>query len=219
MFACWRRSGLPRTSASARALLAGLGDDESVITRSGEWLGDGWLRVVRCGEAQQGALARESEIKQLRAEIEALGSIEQRTNEALTQMRDKLLEAEQLREDAQRTLYLAHRGVSELAGQLQGQHSRLESAQARVDAYRRRTGDTCGQTLAESQTQAREARTRLSEALQKMTGHEDRTPAAGRATLAQRRARRRPRFGARSARGRAPVGADPGIAARTRTVR
>ena len=159
-------------SASARALLAGLGDDEAVILRSGEWLGNGWLRVVRSGEAQQGALARESEIKQLRAEIEALGSIEQRTNEALTLMRDKLLEAEQLREDAQRTMYLSHRGVSELAGQLQGLRSRLETAQARV-AHIDTELATLGQTLAESQTQAREARTRLSEALQKMTGHED----------------------------------------------
>jgi len=71
-------------TASAQAMLAGLGDDEAVILRSGEWLGKGWLRVVRSGEAQQGALARESESKQLRSEIEALGGIEQRTNEALT---------------------------------------------------------------------------------------------------------------------------------------
>jgi hypothetical protein len=42
--------------------------------------------------------------------------------------------AEQAREDAQRTLYLAHRGVSEMGGQLQSQKGRLESAQGRLAA-------------------------------------------------------------------------------------
>lgn len=96
-----------------------------MITRRGEWLGHGWLRALRSGESQQGALARESEIRQLRADIDAATRKEQSINEALTLMRDKLLEAEQHREDAQRALYLNHRSVSELAGQLQGSQSRL----------------------------------------------------------------------------------------------
>ena len=158
-------------TVAARGLVAQLGEDEAVITRSGEWLGAGWLRVVRSGEAQQGALARESEIKQLRVEIEALSANEQRSNEALTMMRDKLLEAEQLREDAQRTLYLTHRGVSELAGQLQGLRSRLETAQARV-AHIDSELATLSQNLEESQTQTREARARLGEAVGKMAAHE-----------------------------------------------
>jgi chromosome segregation protein len=158
-------------AAAARALLAQSAEDEAVITRSGEWLGAGWMRVVRSGEAQQGALARESEIKHLRAEIEALAGKEQRSNEALTQMRDKLLEAEQHREDAQRSLYLSHRGVSELAGQLQGLRSRLETAQARV-AHIDTELANLGQTLEESQAQAREARARLGEAVGKMSAHE-----------------------------------------------
>jgi chromosome segregation protein len=153
------------TGAEARAV--SLGQGEAVITRSGEWLGAGWLRVLRSGEAQQGALGREREIQSLRAEIEALGKKEQALNEGLTSMRDKLLEAEQHREDAQRALYLAHRSVSELAGQLQGQQSRLESAQARV---MRIDGElaTLATTLDESQANAREARARLEQAVAKM---------------------------------------------------
>ena len=54
------------TLADARALQAGLGDGESVITRAGERLGDGWVRVVRSGAARQGALLREKEIQSLR---------------------------------------------------------------------------------------------------------------------------------------------------------
>ncbi len=159
-------------AAAARMLLAGLGDDEAVVTRGGEWIGNGWLRVVRSGEAQQGALARESEIKQLRAEIERLAASEQASNEALTTMRGGLLEAEQLREDAQRSLYLSHRGVSELAGQLQGLRSRLETSQARV-AHIDKELSALEATLAESQAQAREARARLEAAVEKMAGHEN----------------------------------------------
>ncbi len=151
--------------AAARALA--LGEGEAAITRTGEWLGAGWLRVLRSGEAQQGALAREREIQSLRAEIDALAKKEQAINEGLTSMRDRLLEAEQHREDAQRALYLAHRGVSELAGQLQGQQGKLESAQARVA---RIDGElaTLATTLEESQSNAREARARLEQAVAKM---------------------------------------------------
>jgi chromosome segregation protein len=154
-------------SDAAKRMLSSLQDGQAVITQSGEWLGQGWIRVTRSGEAQQGALTRESEIKQLRADIENLAKKEQATNEALTSMRDKLLEAEQFREDAQRTLYLNHRSVSELAGSLQGQKSRLDSAQARVA---RIDADITqlSQTLEESQTQVREARTRLETAMSSM---------------------------------------------------
>ncbi len=154
-------------SDAAKRMLSSLQDGQAVITQSGEWLGQGWVRVTRSGEAQQGALTRESEIKQLRAEIENFAKKEQATNEALTSMRDKLLEAEQFREDAQRTLYLNHRSVSELAGSLQGQKSRLDSAQARVA---RIDADITqlSQTLEESQTQVREARTRLETAMSSM---------------------------------------------------
>ncbi|OHE79403.1 MAG: chromosome segregation protein SMC [Lysobacterales bacterium GWF1_69_6] len=173
-------------AAAARQLA--LGEGEAAITRAGEWLGPGWLRVLRSGEAQQGALAREREIQSLRAEIEALAKKEQAINEGLTSMRDKLLEAEQHREDAQRSLYLAHRSVSELAGQLQGQKSRLESAQARVG---RIDGElaTLATTLEESQANAREARARLEQAVAKMGDLESERQAldAQRRTLGEQR--------------------------------
>ncbi len=101
------------------------------IAQSGEWVGFGWLRLNRSGEAQQGALTREREINALRKEIEQLAQREAELNAELAALRSQILEAEQLREDAQRSLYLAHRSVSELAGQLQSQQGKLESAQAR----------------------------------------------------------------------------------------
>ncbi|HLS84157.1 MAG TPA: chromosome segregation protein SMC [Arenimonas sp.] len=151
--------------AAARSL--GLGEGEAAVTRAGEWLGQGWLRAIRSGEAQQGALAREREIQGLRAEIDVLARREQELNDALTGLRDRLLEAEQHREDAQRSLYLAHRSVSELAGQLQGQQGKLESAQARASRIDGEL-ETLAATLEESQANAREARARLEQAVAKM---------------------------------------------------
>jgi chromosome segregation protein len=151
----------------ARAKLASLAPDEAIITRNGEWLGPGWIRVIRSGEAQQGTLMREREIQALRAEIEALAQKESAINEQIAGLKDRLLEAEQQREDAQRSLYLSHRGVAELAGQLQSQQGRLESAQtrlARIDAELAQLA----QALEDSQQRVREARTSLERSVARM---------------------------------------------------
>ena len=151
----------------ARALQARLGEGESVITRRGERFGAGWVQVTRSDAAEQGALLREREIQSLRAEIESLQHREHELERGIAAWRDRLLVAEQQREDAQRALYLAHRGVSELAGQLQGQQGRLDSARGRID-----TIDTELTQLADmletSRDQSREARANLEQAVSRM---------------------------------------------------
>ncbi|MGN6223096.1 chromosome segregation protein SMC [Pseudoxanthomonas sp.] len=153
--------------AEARRLQAQLGEGDSVITRSGERLGAGWVRVLRSGAAKQGALLREREIQGLRTEIETLQTREAELEERLANLRDQLLAAEQQREDAQRALYLAHRGVSELAGQLQSQQGRVESTRQRIDKIDQEIAQLV-ETLDNSREQAREARTRLEDAVTAM---------------------------------------------------
>ncbi len=155
------------TLAEARALVPQLGDGESVITRAGERLGAGWVRVVRSGAAKQGALLREKEIQSLRAEIEDLQKREALLNETLTRLRDQSLAAEQQREDAQRALYLAHRGVSELAGQLQSQQGKLDSARNRIERIDAELAQLIA-TLDASRDQAREARSKQEDAVGRM---------------------------------------------------
>ena len=155
------------TLVDARQLLAGLGDGESVITRQGERVGAGWVRVVRSGAAKQGALLREREIHELRAEIETLQQREAELDRSIASLRDQMLTAEQQREDAQRALYLAHRNVSELAGQLQSQHGRLESARNRIEKIDLDVGQLI-ETIDISVEQAREARSRLEDAVSRM---------------------------------------------------
>ena len=155
------------TLGDARQLLAGLGDGESVITRQGERVGAGWVRVVRSGAAKQGALLRERDIHSLRAEIETLQQREAELDRLIASLRDQMLAAEQQREDAQRTLHLAHRNVSELAGQLQSQQGRLDSARSRIENIDIDLGQLI-ETIDTSVQQAREARSRLEDAVSRM---------------------------------------------------
>ena len=152
---------------AARALQARLGDGESVVTRGGERLGAGWVRIVRSGAAKQGALLREREIQALRAEIEQLQQREQELDRGIVAWRDRLLLAEQQREDAQRAAYHGHRSVSELAGQLQGQQGRLDSARTRIERIDAELEQLVA-TLEGSRDQVREARTRQEDAVTRM---------------------------------------------------
>lgn len=153
--------------AEARRLQPQLGEGDSVITRSGERLGEGWVRVSRQGAAKQGALLRERDIQALRLEIETLQEREAELEQRLLSLRDQLLAAEQQREDAQRALYLAHRSVSELAGQLQSQQGKVESTRNRIDKIDVELAQLI-ETLDASREQAREARTRLEDAVGQM---------------------------------------------------
>jgi chromosome segregation protein len=161
------RLHVAETLAEAAALQARLDPGDSVITRGGERLGSGWVRVVRSGAAKQGALLREREIKQLRAAIEQLQAREHELEAALAAGRERLLQAEQQREDAQRQLYAAHRSASELAGQLQGQQGRVDNARARIDRIEVELGQLV-ETIDGNAQQTREARARLEDAVGRM---------------------------------------------------
>jgi chromosome segregation protein len=188
------RLHVAETLAEAAALQARLDPGESVITRAGERLGAGWVRVVRSGAAKQGALLREREIKQLREAIEQLQEREHELEAALASGRERLLQAEQQREDAQRQLYAAHRSVSELAGQLQGQQGRVDNARGRIDKIEAELGQLV-ETLDGSARQAREARARLEDAVARMAELE----AARNALEAERRSLVEARDAARAA--------------------
>ncbi len=155
------------TLGDARAMLPRLGDGESVITRSGERLGAGWVRIVRSGAVKQGALLREREIQSLRAEIDQFQHREAELGRGISAWRDRLLVAEQQREDAQRASYLAHRSVSELAGQLQSQQGKVESARNRIEKIDAEMAQLV-ETLDSSREQAREARSKLEDAISRM---------------------------------------------------
>ena len=152
--------------------LSALAPYQSVMTRSGEWIGPGWARVRRAQGNQVGVLAREREMRTLGEQILALEArIEEATN-TLDDLRTRKFEAERARDDAQRELYNAHRRQSELAGQLQSHRGKMETARARAEKVAGELNDLISQ-LDELQTQTREARARLDESVGHMGDLED----------------------------------------------
>ncbi|MDO4709107.1 MAG: chromosome segregation protein SMC [Pseudomonadota bacterium] len=161
-----------QTLDDARALLPSLPAGASVITRSGERFGAGWLRVLRSGAAKQGALLREREIQSMRAEIESLQEKEQALEQDIASLREQALAAEQSREEAQRLLYQSHRAMSELAGQLQSQKGRLDAARGRLANIEAELAQLA-QSISEGEEQTRQARERLEIAIERMAELED----------------------------------------------
>ncbi|MFA5590956.1 MAG: chromosome segregation protein SMC [Lysobacteraceae bacterium] len=157
---------------TAQRLLPTLAAHEAVVTRSGDWLGAGWLRIAREAGAGQGALLRERDIKTLREEIEELAERETTTQDTITELREQIAQAEQQREDAQRALYLAHRSVAELSGQMQSQQGKLESASGRLARIDTELAQI-EQTTRDAQERAREARQGLEASLALMATQEN----------------------------------------------
>ncbi len=153
--------------ASARQRLLGLPTAASVITPDGVWLGADFVRTVRGSGAQAGVLARENEIAQVRADLEALtgefAELEQRQDS----IKERRRELESERDDAQRAVYQAHRTLSELAGQLSSQRGRMETAQRRLSQIAEETAALTSQ-LENDQAQVRSGRARLEQALTRM---------------------------------------------------
>lgn len=141
--------------AGAQALARDLPSGGSVITPAGEWLGRDWSRVVRGGGAQQGVITREREIQSLGERLRAAQQAIQDLASALDGAKQAIAEAEVARDDTQRELYAAHRQLSEVSGQLQGQQGRFEAARCRLAQIDEETGALRAQLLeGEAQTKA-----------------------------------------------------------------
>jgi chromosome segregation protein len=123
-----------RTADSlAEALRArgALGPGESIITRSGEWVGRDWLRISRGVDPHAGIIEREHRLKSLRA---AAAEAEERVRGAesrLGAVREALALAESERDGAQEQIHTAQRRHAERAAALQSAQVRAEQARER----------------------------------------------------------------------------------------
>jgi chromosome segregation protein len=156
-------------AACELSLVAG----ESVVTPEGEWLGRGFLRVQRGAGAQVGVIAREREIRELAARI---GEVENEIAghaESLDRGKQERIDAERVRDDAQRELYTAHRRLAEIAGQLQSHRGRIDSANERLVRVARELEEV-NTKLDSDREQARDARGRLDVAVTNMGDLEQR---------------------------------------------
>ena len=98
---------------------------QSIITRSGEWVGKGWIRVSRGEDPHTGVIEREQRLKALRADQERSEAQVQRADDALAGLRRAQSEAESERDQLHTAIQGGHREHSDA-------RSRLEAARARA---------------------------------------------------------------------------------------
>ena len=157
----------------ALALRGGMRPGQSVITRDGIWLGPNWLRVCRDQDVHAGVIAREGELRTLRA---AAGEAQRRVDAEQAELeaaRASLRSLEQRRERLQSAANEAHRRHSLATGQFDSLQSRMEQEaqrRARMAEEREMAETAAGTDLAE----VGEARQRLEAGLAEMSALDDR---------------------------------------------
>ncbi len=145
------------TLASALAARRRLGPGESLITRGGEWVGRGWLRVARGADARAGVLEREQRLKSLRQALQASDEAVHELEAALLDTRGRLAAAEASRDGAQGRIQRANREHADLLGQLEGARARSQEATLRRERIEDESADVARDlgTAEESLSRAR----------------------------------------------------------------
>jgi len=116
--------------AEAQNIRAELGDDESVITRDGVWLGRHWLRIARA-DAEDSVLVREIEINELRDAITSLESTIAAEQSELEALEEKLSDHESRRDTLQHTFNDAVRALADVKSNLHAQRQELAQVTTR----------------------------------------------------------------------------------------
>jgi chromosome segregation protein len=114
---------------------------QSIITREGEWIGAGWLRVSRGEDAHAGVLGREQRLKELRGAADAAASRAAHAEGALQAARAALLDAEAARDAAQEHQQVAHQAHADALGALQAARGHAEGASRRGELLQRDAGE------------------------------------------------------------------------------
>ena len=121
---------------------------ESIITRDGVWLGNGWARVAKAASEKSGVLQREQELVKLNEQIgQWEARIEQFTGE-LTGGREALQAVEGTREELQRQLQQATREQADVDARISVRRGRIEQVNKRGEAIRQESTEVNGQLTA-----------------------------------------------------------------------
>lgn len=126
---------------AALAMRRSLERGESVITRSGEWVGRGWLRVARGGDPHSGVIEREQRLKTLRSEFDRAETRYREVEAALHTARTAIGVAESERDSVQGRIQQAHRQHADLLGQLEASRARLQESSLRRERLELESAD------------------------------------------------------------------------------
>ena len=156
---------------AALALSKTLKEGESVITRAGEWLGPGWVRVARSDPGSGGVIAREQELKALRKQLAKLREQEKQVTRRLSDGEKSMAELEQSRDEVQTQVNMNLRRAAELDGQIQSKQSRIDHLDNRAEQIRKETERLNGR-IADHGDSVKQARVKLQDSIEQMAGLE-----------------------------------------------
>ena len=160
----------------------GLGDGESFVTPSGEWVGKGWVRVARGQAGQDSMLEREKMIARLEKDSTRLAARDAELSGQVAAARELGSSLDEQIQQLQSRVNALHRRRNEVDGQLESRQSSIGMLQQRHRAVTGESAQLREQVKAD-EVSVREARGRLDTVVGAMAGLEDE-----RATLEARRA-------------------------------
>jgi len=165
----------------AVSLAENLAPDESVVTRDGLWMGASWIRVSADKDVTAGVLQRQKELTSLIAQIEALETLIDTTDEELAAGAINLTVLEQDRDALQSRLAEQQRAYGETRARLTAKRIQAEQIASELERADREITHSQAQLETDS-VQLQAARSRLGGAMDEMEGVE-----ATRAELAEQR--------------------------------
>ncbi len=151
----------------------GVAGEESAITRAGEWIGPGWVRVARSGGGKAGKLEREQEIARLKDEVGAVRSQWHKQRKDNDKARDGIQGLESTIQELQARVNDLHRSRSELEGKLGSERDRVSYLTRRSEQISEELG-RLEQQQQQDAGSVKSARKELDAALEKMAGSEAR---------------------------------------------
>ena len=153
----------------AMVLRSGLRAGQSVVTRDGVWVGANWLRLSGGDEAAGGVLERESEIRQLNAELKSVESDLRSLEEEAEAGRERLRTAETSREARQSQLNEANKSLADIRSALSGKKTRAEHLANRRQHVQGEIEELTKQSV-EDKAELERCRVRLHTALEEIEG-------------------------------------------------
>jgi chromosome segregation protein len=150
--------------SQALELRSTLRTHESIITKEGVWISNGWLRVARDSDENAGVLARERDISELTTQSEAQSANLDILRVSIATAREQLLTAEAERDSLQRDYNEAHRQTADLQARLAADKSRLEQERSRSESVLQESTELRTQQ-ADDERERADAQTLLQQAL------------------------------------------------------
>ncbi|NCF52545.1 chromosome segregation protein SMC [Gammaproteobacteria bacterium] len=167
-----RRLGQVRIAKSLNMALSireSLGENESVITTDGVWLGKHWLRVARDKDTRAGVLSREHDMRRLKSEVRELQARFDSARKLLQDGRARLNQLEERREIVQQDAASLLGEYSEVKASLDAAKYRLDQANARQISLAEEAGEL-GNDQITVEEQLRESRRRFNQATEMLVG-------------------------------------------------